>query len=101
MNDHPEEASKNREKGIEALKKWKLEHPEEVKKNLSLGPKASSKVLSKKVLCIETNETFISTTAAERAYGLTKDAVGKCARGTTKTTKDPFGKFGRLHWKYC
>lgn len=98
---HPEEVKENRKKGTEALKQWRLEHPEETKNNLALGPKASSRVLSKKVLCIETNETFISTAAAERAYGLTKDSVGKCARGTTKTTKDPTGKYGRLHWKYC
>ena len=97
---HPEEHKANLEKGRQAMLKWNQEHPEQMRQNLALGPQASKAKLAKKVKCLETGEIFNSAADAERHYQLCKDAVGKCARGTVKTTKGAPGIKERLHWEY-
>ena len=100
--EHHEELSKKAKEKYptSALKKWNDEHPEQMRQNLALGPQASKAKLAKKVKCLETGEIFDSAADAERHYQLCKDAVGKCARGTVKTTKGAPGTKERLHWEY-
>lgn len=48
---------------------------------------------SKKVLCVETGEVFISAMEAERCTGAYNTNIIKCCKGKYKTTKG-------YHWKY-
>lgn len=48
----------------------------------------------KKVLCIDTNITYISTKAAERETGANHTCIARCCKGRIKTA-------GGLHWRFA
>lgn len=64
---------------------------EETRRKMSEAQKRGK--LCKHVLCVETGETFISTTEAAKALGLSQSNVSAVARGVRKHTKG-------YHFKY-
>lgn len=56
--------------------------------------KLPHKKYSRKVVCVETNETLDSLKEAAQKYGLQLPLVWKCCNGKQKTT-------GGYHWKYA
>lgn len=99
MNEHPEEAQANRDKGRNAIAQWNKDHPEEQQRNLALGPQANKEKNGKKIICLNNGKIFASIREAEEYYHTYKDAIGRCLRGQLKTAgKDPeTGE--RLRWK--
>lgn len=78
----------------EAMKGKK--HSEEHNRKISEANKGkliNHKSLSKKVLCIETEEIFESIRDAERKMGIYHDNISKACRGKCKTS-------GGYHWKF-
>ena len=57
---------------------------------------ASLKVMSKRIICVETGEIFESSSAAGRKIGCHSSNIGRAASGHTKTKT-----IGGFHWRWA
>ena len=63
------------------------------RKHTDIAKQKISKANAIPVVCIETGKKYQSTTIAAKEYGVTRDAIYKCAKGINKTCAG-------MHWKF-
>lgn len=93
--NHPEEFKHNYTKAQEKAKEWRINNPEKVQESIK---KAIAKA-SKKVLLVNTNEIFPSTSEAGRVYNVCSSSISACCRGERKSAGKDKNK-NKLIWKY-
>lgn len=92
---HPQWGTHLSEEHKEKLRQTHLgtHHTEETKKKLSEATKGANNPMAKFVLCVETNQIFLTAKEAAEFVGVDKSTLCKAARGVTKTCKG-------YHWEY-
>ena len=93
--NNPEQFKENLKNAQKKAKEWREENSEQFEENR----KKATLATSKKVLLVNTGETFISASEAGRIYNIPASNISGCCRGVRKSAgKDSKGK--KLIWKY-
>lgn len=83
-----------KKRGLDMSKLGRKAWENEESRNKIIESKKGNRYRAKKVICVETNIIYDSTSEAAESVGVTREAIGRVCRGLSKTSKG-------LHWRFC